>query len=78
LEILHFGPFSVTPSCTSAHFLGMTMCAWCHDVIERPAGAQGAHLVSHGICRGCLTEELAKLRPTVAPTPLFALQPAAG
>lgn len=56
----------------------MTMCAWCHDVIERPAGAQGAHLVSHGICRDCLTEELAKLRPTVAPTPLFALQPAAG
>jgi len=56
----------------------MTVCAWCHDVIERPRGAQGAHLVSHGICRECLTVELTKLRPTVTPTPIFALQPSFG
>jgi len=56
----------------------MTVCAWCHDVIELPnRNALGAQLISHGICRDCLTEELAKLRPTVTPTPLFALQPAA-
>jgi len=54
----------------------MTVCAWCHEVIERPQGAQGAYAVSHGICRDCLTVELAKLRPTVAPSPLFAHQPA--
>jgi hypothetical protein len=50
----------------------MTVCAWCHDVIERPKVAAPVHGVSHGICRSCLTSELAKLRPTIAPTPLFA------
>lgn len=48
----------------------MTVCSWCDAIIERPALAGPAQLVSHGICRECLSRELAKLRPTVAPAPI--------
>jgi hypothetical protein len=48
------------------------MCSWCDDVIERPVQAALVQAVSHGICRSCLTAELAKLRPTLAPPPRFA------
>ena len=51
----------------------MTVCSWCDEIIERPAQA-ALQVVSHGICRECLSHELAKLRPTVSPTPLYAAQ----
>jgi hypothetical protein len=50
----------------------MTICAWCEDVIAQPMLAAASTGTSHGICRSCLSEELAKLRPTVSPMPLFA------
>ena len=55
----------------------MTVCSWCDEIIERPALALPVQAVSHGICRSCLREELAKLRPTVSPTPLWSVAPAA-
>jgi DNA-directed RNA polymerase subunit RPC12/RpoP len=54
----------------------MTVCSWCDQIIERPAKAAAVQAVSHGICRECLSHELAKLRPTVSPTPLYAATPA--
>jgi len=53
----------------------MTVCCWCNEIIERSAQARPIQLVSHGICRECLSRELARLRPTVAPVPLRALTP---
>ncbi len=50
----------------------MTVCSWCDDIIERPATAAPVQAVSHGICRECLSAELAKLRPTLAPPPVYA------
>jgi hypothetical protein len=54
----------------------MTVCSWCNEIIERPVQALPMQLVSHGICRQCLSRELARLRPTVPPAPLRALTPA--
>ena len=54
----------------------MTVCSWCDEIIERPKLAAPVQAVSHGICRDCLTDALAKLRPTVMPAPLFAERPA--
>ncbi len=56
----------------------MTLCAWCEDVIAQPMLAAASAALSHGICRSCLSEELAKLRPTVSPLPLFASAPQLG
>jgi hypothetical protein len=56
----------------------MTVCSWCDEIIERPVLAAPAQAVSHGICRDCLRDELAKLRPTVSPLPLYAGSPALG
>jgi DNA-directed RNA polymerase subunit RPC12/RpoP len=47
----------------------MTVCSWCGAIIERPVAALPVQAVTHGICRECLSRELAKLRPTVAPAP---------
>jgi DNA-directed RNA polymerase subunit RPC12/RpoP len=54
----------------------MTVCSWCNEIIERTALARPIQVVSHGICRQCLSRELARLRPTVAPMPLRAVSPA--
>jgi hypothetical protein len=54
----------------------MTLCSWCNEIIEQPAQARPVRLVSHGICRPCLSREIARLRPTVAPTPLWVVTPA--
>lgn len=56
----------------------MTVCSWCDEIIERLAKAVPIAPVSHGICRECLREELAKLRPTVSPAPLWAATPIHG
>jgi DNA-directed RNA polymerase subunit RPC12/RpoP len=56
----------------------MTMCSWCNTIIEGRALAMPIQVVSHGICRECLSRELAKLRPTVAPKPLWPVAPALG
>jgi len=40
----------------------MTVCSWCNEIIERPALARPIQVVSHGICRQCLSRELARLR----------------
>jgi hypothetical protein len=57
----------------------MTICAWCDEIIERPALAAPAAAVSHGICRECLSDELTRLRPTVSPSaPIWATAHAAG
>jgi hypothetical protein len=56
----------------------MTLCSWCDGIIDRPAQAGPVLAVSHGICRECLSHELAKLRPTVSPAPLYSLAPALG
>jgi hypothetical protein len=53
----------------------MTICSWCEDVIAQPMLVSAGAAISHGICRSCLANELAKLRPLVSPLPLFASAP---
>jgi hypothetical protein len=53
----------------------MTVCSWCNEILERPALALPLQVVSHCICRQCLSRELARLRPTVKPAPLQAVMP---
>jgi hypothetical protein len=50
----------------------MTVCSWCEDVIAQPMLVSASTAISHGICRSCLADELAKLRPLVSPQPLYA------
>jgi hypothetical protein len=57
----------------------MTLCAWCNAVIGRfSTDATGAVAISHGLCRACLSAELARLRPTVQTPTLFVVEPPRG